>query len=514
MPRRNRKKHIRTWRDTRTADMAIRCNLAPVRNVFRPMALTDQRPPWIVPITVATALFMENTDSTVIATALPSIAASLNADPIALKLALTAYLVSLAIFIPVSGWMADRYGARSVFRAALVVFMAGSLACAAADGLAWFVAARFLQGMGGAMMVPVGRLVVLRCVPKSQLVTALAYLTFPALVGPVMGPPLGGLITTWFDWRWIFFINIPIGCAGIVLASLYFEDLREDERPPLDVFGFCLLGLGLASLMLGLASSGRHLLPASISWGCLAAGMVLLPLYGLHARRATHPVLRLDLMHYPTYRVAVFGGSLFRIGTGAIPFLLPLMLQVGFGLDALHSGLITFAAAAGAMFVKALAPRILRRFGFRQVMVANAVLASGFLAVNGLYTAQTPHWIMVCLLFLGGCLRSVQFTCVNAIAYADLETREMSAATSLASVAQQLSLSLGVTIGALALEGAAEWHGRTEIAAGDFGPAFFAVALISAASVLGFRRLAPEAGAEVSGRMIAATPSTASPGRG
>ncbi|WP_192706905.1 MFS transporter [Methylobacterium sp. OAE515] len=474
------------------------------------MPPTAQRPLWIVPLTVATALFMENTDSTVIATALPSIAASLHEDPIALKLALTSYLVSLAIFIPVSGWMADRYGSRTVFRVALVVFMAGSLACAAANGLAWFVAARFLQGMGGAMMVPVGRLVVLRSVPKSQLVTALAYLTFPALVGPVLGPPVGGLITTWFDWRWIFFINLPIGCAGIVLASLYFEDIREPERPPLDLLGFVLLGTGLAALMLGLASLGRHLLPSAISWGCLATGAVLLPVYFAHARRVAHPIVRLDLIQRPTFRVAVIGGSLFRIGTGAIPFLLPLMLQVGFGLDALHSGLITFAAAAGAMFVKTLAPKILRRTGFRTLMVWNALLASVFLAVNGLYTAETPHWIMLALLFIGGCSRSVQFTCVNAIAYADLESREMSAATSFASVCQQLSLSLGVTLGALALEGTAAWHGRTQIEAGDFGPAFFAVAMISAASVLGFRQLSADAGAEVSGRKrAAATPPSA-----
>ena len=469
------------------------------------MPATTKKPFWIVPLTVATALFMENTDSTVIATALPSIAASLNEDPIALKLALTAYLVSLAIFIPVSGWMADRYGSRTVFRVALVVFMAGSLACAAANGLAWFVAARFLQGMGGAMMVPVGRLVVLRSVPKSQLVTALAYLTFPALVGPVMGPPVGGLITTWFDWRWIFFINLPIGCAGIVLASLYFDDVREAERPPLDLIGFALLGTGLAALMLGLASLGRHLLPEAVSWGCLAAGAILLPLYWMHARRVAHPIVRLDLMQRPTFRVAVIGGSLFRIGTGAIPFLLPLMLQVGFGLDALQSGLITFAAAAGAMFVKTLAPKILRRTGFRSLMVWNALIAAIFLAVNGLYTAQTSHWIMVALLFVGGCSRSIQFTCVNAIAYADLESREMSAATSFASVCQQVSLSLGVTLGALALEGTAGFHGRTQIEAGDFGPAFCAVALISAASVLAFRRLSPDAGAEISGRAMGAS---------
>jgi EmrB/QacA subfamily drug resistance transporter len=467
----------------------------------------------IVPLTVATALFMENTDSTVIATALPTIAASLNEDPIALKLALTSYLVSLAIFIPVSGWAADRFGARTVFRAALCVFLAGSLACAAANGLGWFVAARFLQGMGGAMMVPVGRLVVLRSAPKAQLVTALSYLTLPAMVGPVLGPPLGGLITTYLDWRWIFFINVPIGIVGLVLATLYFEDIREEERPPLDILGFLLLGSGLAATMLGLASLGRHLLPDYVSYGCLAAGVILLPAYFLHSRRVEHPVVRLDLLRYPTFRAAVTGGSLFRIGTGAIPFLLPLMLQVGFGLDPLRSGLITFAAAAGAMFVKTLAPAILRRFGFRRVMVVNAVLASAFLAVNGLYTPQTSHIVMLAILFVGGCCRSVQFTCVNAIAYADLDKREMSAATSFASVAQQLSLSLGVTFGALALEGTAALHGRTAIEAADFGPAFFVVALISLFSFFPFRALSPEAGAEVSGR-VAPAPSSATPGRG
>lgn len=469
------------------------------------------RPSRIVPLVVATALFMENTDSTVIATALPTIARSLGEDPIALKLALTSYLVSLAIFIPISGWMADRYGARTVFRAALCVFMAGSLACAASQGLAGFVAARFLQGIGGAMMVPVGRLVILRSVPKSELVSALAYLTIPALIGPLMGPPLGGLITTWLDWRWIFFINIPIGLAGLVLASLFFENVREPERPPLDLAGFALLGLGLAGLMLGLASTGRHLLPDWLSWSCLGAGAALLALYLRRARSVAHPVLRLDLMRFPTFRASVTGGSLFRIGTGAIPFLLPLMLQIGFGLDPLQSGLITFAAAAGALFVKVIGPRILRTLGFRRVMVTNAVIAAGFLAANGLYTASTPHALIVAVLFLGGCLRSLQFTCVNAIAYADIESRDMSAATSLASVAQQISLSLGVTIGALALEGAAAWHGRSGIEAADFGPAFLVVALISGASVLAFRRLSADAGAEISGQRIAAAVAAAKP---
>lgn len=472
------------------------------------------RPAQIVPLVVATALFMENTDATVLATALPAIAKSLGEDPIALKLALTSYLVSLAIFIPVSGWAADRWGARTVFRAALGVFMAGSLACAASSSLAAFVAARFVQGMGGAMMVPVGRLLILRSVPKSELVGALAWLTIPALIGPLIGPPLGGFITSTFDWRWIFFINLPIGLAGIVLASVFFENVTEADRPPLDVTGFLLSGSGLALLMLGFASTGRHLLPAWASWGSMIAGAVLVGLYLSHAPRVAHPVIRLDLLRHATFRAAVTGGSLFRIGTGAIPFLLPLMLQIGFGLDPLRSGLITFAAAAGALLIKAFGPAILRAYGFRRIMVANALIASAFLAANGLYTAATPHWLIVGVLLIGGCFRSLQFTCVNAIAYADLETREMSAATSLASVAQQLSLSLGVTIGALALEGAARWNGHASAQAADFGPAFLAVALISGASVLPFLLLAPDAGSEVSGqRGPAATPADGSPSR-
>lgn len=461
----------------------------------------------IVPLVVATALFMENTDSTVLATSLPAIAADMGEDPIALKLALTSYLVSLAIFIPISGWAADRYGARTVFRWALAVFMAGSLACAASNSLGWFVAARFLQGMGGAMMVPVGRLVLLRSVPKGELVQALATLTIPALVGPVIGPPLGGLITTTLHWRWIFFINLPIGLAGILLATRYFQDIREEARPPLDLLGFVLSGAGLASLMLGLASSGRHLLPEAVSWACTGAGVVLCGLYLAHSRRVAHPVIRLDLLRYPTFRAAVLGGSLFRIGTGAIPFLLPLMLQLGFGLDPLHSGLITFAAAAGALFMKTIAARILRAFGFRAVMTANAVIAACLLGANGLFTAGTPHALIIAVLLIGGCFRSLQFTAVNAIAYADVDPRDMSAATSLASVAQQLSLSIGVAFGAFALQSAAGWHGRTEIRAEDFWPAFLAVAVVSGLSMLSFRRLAPEAGAEVSGhRLVQAKP--------
>jgi EmrB/QacA subfamily drug resistance transporter len=374
----------------------------------------------LLPLIVACALFMENTDSTVIATSLPMIAQSLGEDPIALKLALTSYLVSLAVFIPISGWMADRYGARTIFRTALGVFMLGSILCAVSNSLGAFVGARFIQGMGGAMMVPVGRLVILRSVRKSELVSALAYLTMPALIGPVVGPMLGGFITTYFDWRWIFFINIPIGLVGIVLASLFFEDVREEDVAPLDIRGFLLSSFGFAALMLGLATGGRHLVPEAVSWLGVASGVAALVAYWFHARNMAYPVLNLKLLRIPTYRIGVIGGSIFRTGIGAIPFLLPLMLQLGFGLNALQSGMITFASAAGAFIMKTLAKQILAQFGFRRVMTVNALIGSAFLAASGLFTPTTPHWVMLMVLLVGGCFRSLQFTGINALSYADV----------------------------------------------------------------------------------------------
>jgi EmrB/QacA subfamily drug resistance transporter len=453
----------------------------------------------LVPLIIATALFMENTDSTVIATSLPVIAGDLGTDPIALKLALTSYLVSLAIFIPISGWMADRFGSRNVFAVALGVFMAGSLACAASSSLGGFVLARFFQGMGGAMMVPVGRLVILRSVPKAEVVQALATLTIPALIGPVIGPPLGGFITTYFHWRWIFVINIPIGILGIALAVLFIPNIREEDTPPLDVIGFLLSGFGMALLMLGLATGGRHLLPTEASVACIIAGAALVLAYIPHMRRTAAPLLRLGLLKIPTFRASVLGGSLFRIGVGAIPFLLPLMLQVGFGLNPLQSGSITFVATVGALFTKALAKSVLQHFGFRRVLVVNALVGASFIAAHGLFTAATPFWVMMAVLLLGGCFRSLQFTSINAIGYADVSSRDMSSATSISGVMQQLSLSIGVALGAFVVETAAALRGGGEPIATDFTPAFFTVAAISALSTFVFVGLKPDAGAEMSG---------------
>ena len=363
------------------------------------------------------------------------------------------------------------------------------------------------------MMVPVGRLVILRSVPKAELVSALAYLTIPALIGPIIGPPLGGLITTCLDWRWIFFINIPIGILGIVLASLYIADIREPERPPLDRVGFVLLGLGLATLMLGLASTGRHLLPAGVSWGCLGGGTMLLALYFRHSRRGRASGARLDLLRYPTFRAAVTGGQ-------PVPHR--------------HRRDPVPAAADAADRVRArsaaIGPDHLRGGGRRDVREDRRPAHPARLRlpprhggerrdglglpgrerpVHGRRRRTGDH--RAALRSAAACARS-QFTCVNAIAYADLESRDMSAGTSLASVAQQISLSLGVTVGALALEAAAGWHGRSTIAAADFAPAFVTVALISAASVFAFLRLAPDAGAEVSGQRLAAAPPSGAPG--
>ena len=457
-------------------------------------------PRYFVTLIVAVALFMETMDSTVIATSLPAIAADLHQDPIALKLALTSYLLSLAVFIPLSGWMADRFGARTVFRAAIVVFTLGSALCGFAQGLGDFVLFRVIQGMGGAMMVPVGRLVILRTVPKAELISALAWLTIPALMGPVIGPPLGGFITTYISWRWIFWINIPVGLVGITLATLYVANIREEGLPPLDVKGFILSGIGLAGLAFGFTTIGQGFFPPAVIAGLFAAGIVGCTLYVRHARTAPAPLLDLDLLKVDTFFASVVGGFLYRIGVGALPFLLPLMLQLGFGLNPMQSGLLTFASAVGAVAMKTTAAPILRRFGFKRVLVTNAVVSSLFLAAIALFTAGTPHWVILAVLLVGGFLKSLEFTSINSIAYADIDSKAMSRATSFASVAQQLSLSAGVAIGALVLEAQRMGRGSEDVVAGDFPLAFVLVAAIAATSSLIFAMLPKGAGASLSAR--------------
>ncbi|HLX27537.1 MAG TPA: MFS transporter [Casimicrobiaceae bacterium] len=453
----------------------------------------------LIPLIVACALFMENMDSTVISTSLPAIAKDIGENPLALKLALTSYLVSLAVFIPISGWVADRFGSRSVFAAAIIVFMGGSLLCAASTGLAAFVISRFAQGIGGAMMVPVGRLVLMRAIPKRDYVAALNYLTIPALLGPVTGPAIGGAITLYVHWRFIFIVNIPIGILGLYLVLRHIPNIRETEVPAFDMRGFALTGIGLSVLMLGFSALGGHLLPVPIALGCMGAGAIALSLFVIHARRTLHPVLDLRLLRLTTFWHGVVAGSIFRAGLGATPFLLPLLFQLGFGLNPLQSGLLTCATAIGAMFMKTLTVFILRRFGFRTVLSINGIAASASVAAFGLFSSTTPHLVIVAVLLLSGCLRSLQFTALNAIAFADIAPSNMSRAASFSSMAQRLSQSAGIATGAYLLQLSSVAQGHMSIVAADFWPAFLGIALISFVAPILHLRLPSGAGIEVSG---------------
>jgi EmrB/QacA subfamily drug resistance transporter len=454
----------------------------------------------LIPLIVATALFMENMDSTVIATSLPAIAADIGTSPLTLKLAITSYLLSLAVFIPASGWTADRFGARMVFSLAVAVFMIGSIGCALSTSVNHFVIARILQGAGGAMMTPVGRLVLLRSIDKSALVNAMAWVTVPALVGPVIGPPLGGFITTYFSWHWIFLINIPIGLLGIFMALRYIDPIRSEDPERFDLYGLVLAGIGLGGIAFGLSVAGLNLLPWTAVVALVVVGSISMTLYVIHARRTGSPVLDFSLLHLPTLRASIIGGFLFRLGIGALPFLLPLLMQVGFGLSPFRSGLVTFASAVGAMGMKTLAARIIRTFGFRNIMVVNAIVSSLFLAASALFTASTPLLLIMIILVVGGFFRSLQFTAINTVAYAEVEPAQMSRATTLVSVNQQLAISAGVAVGAFSVESTMMLRHASELTASEFPPAFIVVAIISAASAYFFWQMPDDAGHEISGR--------------
>jgi EmrB/QacA subfamily drug resistance transporter len=398
-------------------------------------------------VIVACALFMQNLDSTVIATALPTMAKAFGADPVHMNVALTSYLLSLAVFIPASGWVADRFGTRTVFRAAIAVFTVGSVLCGRADSLAFLVGSRVLQGIGGAMMVPVGRLVLLRTAPKNELVAAMAWLTMPALLGPVLGPPVGGFIVTYFNWRWIFDINVPIGVLGIILVSMFVEDVREPPRGRFDMIGLVLCGVALSGVMFGLETAGRGVVPRTTTELMVGVGLVAVVGYVLHAWRHPAPLLDLSLMRLPCFGVAFSAMMLFRTGIGAIPFLLPLMLQVGFGDSAVQSGLITFASSAGALVMKPATQYALRWFGFRDTLVWNGLVSAAMIAICAAFRPTWPAAAIYAALLIGGFFRSLQFTAYNTLAYGDVPRSRMSSATSLYVTGQQLAATIGASHG-------------------------------------------------------------------
>jgi EmrB/QacA subfamily drug resistance transporter len=433
----------------------------------------------VTALIVAAALFMEQLDGTVLATALPTMADSFHVGPLHMNVALTSYLLSLAVFIPASGRVADRFGCRTVFRTAIAIFVAGSVLCAQSGSLPMLVASRVLQGIGGAMMMPVGRLVLLRTIPRGELVRAMSWVMVPGQIGPVLGPPLGGFFVTYLSWHWIFYINVPIGLLGMVMVSLFIPDVREERAAPFDWAGFALSGVSLASLMFGFELASRGVAPRLVSGLMLAAGVLAWVLYVRHARRAAHPILDLRLMRVPSFRISVIGGSLTRITAGALPFLLPMALQLGLGMSAARSGLITFASAAGAALMKACAAGILRRFGFRNVLVWNGVLATLTILCMALLGPGWPLWLLYAVIFAGGFFQSLLFTAYNTVAYADVPASLTSAATSFYATFQQLMLSAGICVAAAALAASVRARGHALPELGDFATAWLVVGGIS-----------------------------------
>ncbi len=452
----------------------------------------------IITLIVASALFMQNLDSTVLGTALAEISDSLGVDAVHLHMTMTGYLLSLAVFMPVSGWLADRFGARTVFCLAVAIFTLASVACAFASSLAWLVSARVVQGVGGAMMMPVARLALLRAVPKSEFVNAMAWVAVPALIGPVIGPPVGGFIVAYWSWPWIFWINVPIGILGIALALRTMDNDRDEDVPPFDIVGFLLVGVAFSGLIFGLEAVGGAILPRWASLLALLAGAAAFAAYVAHARRTQAPVLDLSLLDVPTFFAGVVGGGLFRIGIGAMPFLLPVMLQVGFGYTPIESGMTTLAAALGALTMKFGAEAFIRRYGFRHMLIWTTLLSAVSLAACMFFTPRTPAALIFAVLLVGGFVRSMAFTALNALSFADLDQRQMSQASAFAAVGQQLSLSAGVGIAATMLN-AVTPHGTPPEAA-DFIIPFAVVAALVAASAAQFVGLSPEAGNEMANR--------------
>jgi EmrB/QacA subfamily drug resistance transporter len=464
----------------------------------------SRRPGWL-PFIVAATFFMEYLDTTIITTALPRMAQDFRVGPNALSLGLTAYMLTLAVFIPVSGWVADRFGSRTVFTAAIVVFTLASVACALSTGLPSFTAARVLQGLGGAMMVPVGRMIVVRNTERSRLLHAISTITWPAVIAPVVGPTVGGFITTYASWHWIFLLNVPFGLAAIVASLALVPQQRAGEARPLDRVGFVLSAATLTALLSGTELASREDASLALALGLILAGVALCAVTVLQARRTAHPLLDFSTLSVPTFSVTVLWGSATRMGVEAVPYLLPLLFQIGFGLSPFRSGLLLLASATGNFGMKAFTTPVLRRFGFRNVAVFNAGLAGLFIIACGLLVPATPLPVLLGLLFLYGLTRSMQFTTLATLAYADIPDAQKGSASTLWSTNQQMTIGMGIAFGAVCLRVASAWRGGhggaldAAFALGDFHWAFVIAGLLTLVSIIGYARLPRDAGSLIGG---------------
>ena len=402
--------------------------------------------PWLV----AVGFFMESLDTTILNTAVPAIAQALKVPPLSMKAVLASYTLSLAVFIPISGWMANRFGTRRVFASAIGIFTLGSFLCGLSSDIHVLVACRVLQGCGGAMMLPVGRLTMVRTFAKSELIGAMSLVAIPGLVGPMLGPLLGGLIIAYFHWSVIFFVNIPIGLCGLVLVYRHLPNYREQRNYPLDIVGLVLFGSGVSLLSYVLEVFGETSLSGREILGLLAISAALLGAYGLHTVRTPHPLLRLGLMRIRSFRVAMTGNMFTRLGIGGIPFLLPLLYQVGLGFTPIQSGLLIMPQALAAMTLKLTMPMILKRFGYRRVLIINTVALGLMIFLFSTIEAVTPVWLIVLMAFAYGFLTSLQYTSMNTLAYADVNERQASSASTIASTVQQMAVSFGIAAASLA----------------------------------------------------------------
>jgi EmrB/QacA subfamily drug resistance transporter len=413
---------------------------------FQPSNTSKRLLPWLV----AVAFFMESLDTTILNTAVPAISSALHAAPLSMKAVLASYTLSLAVFIPISGWTADRFGTRRVFAAAIGLFTLGSFLCGISSDIHLLVACRVLQGCGGAMMVPVGRLTLVRTFAKSELLRTMSFVAIPALVAPMLGPLAGGLIVGYLHWRFIFFVNIPIGLAGLLLVYWHLPDYREERLHPLDVVGLVLFGSGIALLSYVLEIFGEHTLSVREISGLLAISLALLAGYGIHAKHITFPLLKLSLFSIRTFRAAVSGGFFTRLGIGGVPFLLPLLYQLGLGFTPIQSGLLIMPQAIAAMSMKMVMPRLLRLIGYRGVLISNTLILGALLVLFATIGLHTPVWVIVLLAFFYGAFTSLQYTSMNTLVYADTTEEQSSDASSIASTMQQMSISFGVAAAGLA----------------------------------------------------------------
>ena len=458
---------------------------------------------WVVPAIIGSALLMQTLNATSINNALPAMARAFHVEPLRLNLAITMYLLASAVFLPISGWMADRFGAKRILMIAMVLYASASAACGFAHNLPMLVAFRLAQGCAGAMMGPVGRLVLLRTTPKNELVGAMSVVTMPALMGPVVGPVLGGAIITFADWPWIFFLNLPIAIIGVALVYAFVPNVKEQEVSPIDWPGIFLTGFGLAGLILGFENLGRNVLPPLAVAGLFGGGFASLAVYWAHARRNPHAIIDLSIFRIPTFRASVLGGAFFRLVPGATPFLLAMLLQVGFGMSAFAAGLMTFISAVGALVMKTTAPPILRRFGFRTVLIANGLICAATYMVYAFFRIDTPHWFIMATLAVGGFFRSLQFTSLNGMAYADLEQAQMSRGTTTASMAQQFMQSVSVGVAASLLHFLMVRRGETHLTGATVAPAFAIIGAVTLVSLYWFVRLPANAGDEMNNRKSA-----------